>query len=442
MASIILPANDWRPRKYQEPLWKYLENGGKRAIALFHRRAGKDEIALHWTACSAMQRTGNYWHLLPQAAQARKAMWEAVNPHTGLRRIDEVFPKEIRETTREAEMMIRFVNGSTWQVVGSDNFDSLVGSPPVGIVLSEYALSDPRAWAYFRPILAENGGWAIFPYTPRGNNHGKTLFDAASANGEWFAQRLTADDTGVFTPEFLKREREDYIRENGREDGQRLFDQEYHCSFAAAVRGAYYAAYIEQARTDKRVGKVPHDPAIEVGTVWDLGIGDSTSIWFYQQVGREVRLIDYYEASGVGLDHYAKELRSKPYTYKHTAAILPHDAEAKELGTGKSRQEVLTSLGIRSEIAPKLSVDDGVNAVRMMLPMCYIDAERCQRGIECLENYRADFDERNKVLRSAPKHDWSSHGSDSLRYLAVTLKRSEARPRDTRRRNRQPGFVV
>lgn len=380
--------------------------------------------------------------MLPQAAQARKAMWEAVNPHTGRRRIDEVFPKELREKTREDEMMIRFINGSTWQLVGSDNFDSLVGSPPVGLVFSEYALADPRAWAYFRPILAENGGWAIFPFTPRGNNHGRQLFDAASADPEWFAQRLTADDTGVFAPDFLCRELEEYKRENGADEGERLFRQEYYCSFSAAVRGAYYASYIERARDEKRIRAVPHDPALEVGTAWDLGIGDATAIWFYQQAGREVRLIDYYEASGVGLDHYVQHMRAKPYTYKATPAILPHDAEAKELGTGKSRQEVLASLGVKSEIAPRLGMDDGINAVRMLLPLCYIDEERCARGIQCLENYRADYDERNKVLRSSPKHDWTSHCCDALRYLAVTLRREEPRLRSARRSNRQPGFVV
>lgn len=422
--------------------WAALERGIKRHVWLFHRRAGKDEMALHWTACAAMQRVGGYWHLLPQATQARKSMWDAVNPHTGRRRIDEVFPKELRETTREAEMMIRLRNGSTWQLLGSDNYDSLVGSPPVGMVFSEYALADPRAWAYFRPILAENGGWALFPSTPRGANHLKVLFEEAQDDPEWFAQRLTVEDTGIFAPEFLAKEREEYIRENGREDGERLFLQEYHCSFSAAIRGAYYATYVENARAEKRIGKVPYDPTIEVGTAWDLGIGDSTAIWFYQQVGREVRLIDHYESSGVGLDHYVKVLREKPYTYKHTAAVLPHDAEAKELGTGKSRQEVLQSLGVRSEIAPKLSVDDGINAVRMMLPLCYMDAEKCQRGIECLENYRADYDERNKTLRSSPLHDWSSHSCDSLRYLAVTLRRAEPKTRATYRRNRQPGFVV
>lgn len=406
---IELPANGWRPRGYQCDLWRYLESGGKRAVTLWHRRSGKDEVALHWTACAAMQRVGNYWTMLPEASQARKAMWEAVNPHTGKRRVDDVFPGDLRAGMRNDEMSIKFKNGSTWQLVGSDNFDSLVGSSPVGMVFSEYALADPRSWAMLRPILAENGGWAIFPSTPRGNNHLKALYEAADADPEWFAERLTVEDTGLFGEEFLARELAEYQRENGREDGERLFRQEYYCSFSAAVRGAYYASYIEQARADKRIGRVPHDPKLEVRTAWDLGIGDSTAIWFFQQAGRETWLIDYYEASGVGLDHYVQMMRAKPYTYAQVAAILPHDAEAKELGTGKSRQEVLAGLGVRSEIAPRLSVDDGINAVRMLLPTCYIDAEKCARGIECLENYRAEFDERNKVLRSAPKHDWTSH---------------------------------
>lgn len=422
MTTITIPANGWQPRQYQMAAWAALESGVKRHAWVWHRRAGKDEMALHWTACSAMQRKGNYWHMLPEASQARKAMWEAVNPHTGLRRIDEVFPKEIRETTREAEMMIRFRNGSTWQLVGSDNYDSLVGSPPIGLVFSEYALADPQAWAYMRPILAENGGWAIFPYTPRGNNHGKSLFDGALDDGEWFAQRLTADDTGVFERGFLARELVEYQRENGDDEGRRIFEQEYFCSFTAAQRGAYYAETVDKARRENRITTVPWDPKVEVGTAWDLGIGDSTAIWFYQQVGAETRIIDYYENSGAGLDHYVKILREKPYTYKNIAAILPHDAEAKELGTGKSRQEVLRGLGVKSEIAPKLSVDDGINAVRMLLQECYIDKTRCHRGIECLEGYRAKYDERRRILQPTPLHDWASHGSDAMRYLAVTLR--------------------
>src|SRR4051812_39424132 len=159
MPTLSLP-NNWAPRGYQKPLWNHLESGGKRAISIWHRRAGKDEVALHWTACAAMQRPGNYWHCLPTYAQSRKAIWSAVNGHTGKRRIDEAFPKEIRAATNEQEMFIRFVNGSTWTVVGSDTYDNLVGAPPVGIVFSEWSRANPAAWAYMSPILSENDGWA------------------------------------------------------------------------------------------------------------------------------------------------------------------------------------------------------------------------------------------------------------------------------------------
>lgn len=149
----------WRPRAYQLALWRYLEGGGLRADVAAHRRWGKDEVALNWTAVAALQRQGAYWHLLPEASQGRKAIWDAVNPHTGRRRIDEAFPPELRSQTKDQEMFIRFRNGSTWQVVGSDNYNSLVGSPPAGVVFSEWALAKPDAWTYLRPILAENGGW-------------------------------------------------------------------------------------------------------------------------------------------------------------------------------------------------------------------------------------------------------------------------------------------
>jgi hypothetical protein len=173
---IRLPHNNWRPRPYQQDLWKYLEKNGKRAVAIWHRRAGKDEVCLHWSAVAAHTRVGVYWHMLPEANQARKAVWDAVNPHSGLRRINEAFPRELRESTRETDMAIRFKSGSLWQLVGSDNYNSLVGSPPVGVVFSEFALADPSAWGYLRPILAENNGWALFITTPRGRNHASTFY--------------------------------------------------------------------------------------------------------------------------------------------------------------------------------------------------------------------------------------------------------------------------
>ena len=417
MSPLRLP-NEWRPRPYQRPLWDFLERGGKRAVAVWHRRAGKDDVFLHRAAVAAHERKGTYWHMLPAANQARRALWEAINPHTGRRRIDDAFPQSVRETTRENEMLVRFLNGSTWQVVGSDNFNSLVGAPPVGIVFSEWPLADPRAWAFLRPILAENGGWAAFGYTPRGANHGKTTLETARTEKAWFAQVLTVADTGVFDEVTLARERRELIKDFGQDQGENLFQQEYYCSFDAAILGAYYMREMAWLEREKRIGRVPWDPAIQVHTAWDLGIGDSTVIWFAQFVGREVRLIDYVESSGVGLSWYANELRNRPYAYGEH--ILPHDAEAKELGTGQSRRETLRTLGVVNvRIIAAQRIEDGIQAARNFLPRCWIDAEKCERGVSALKQYRREFDERHKSFHDRPLHDWTSHAADALRYLAL-----------------------
>ena len=416
---VTLP-NDWRPRPYQLPMWNYLEGGGLRAVGVWHRRSGKDDVALHWTAVAAHQRPATYWHMLPQANQARRAVWEAVDPHTGQRRIDQAFPKELRQTTRENEMLIRFKCGSTWQVLGSDSFDALVGSPPAGIVFSEWALADPRAWSYLRPILDENDGWALFIYTPRGRNHGLTTLDLARDSDDWFGEVLTAHDTSVFNVDRLATIKRELIVENGEADGSALFGQEYECSFSAAIVGSYYAGLMEAADKEGRITGVPYDPAVRVHTAWDLGIGDSTSIWFLQQVGREIHWIDFYESSGVGLDHYAKVLDEKPYTYGDH--LLPHDAGARELGTGKTRVETLASLGLKARVVPRQAVDDGINALRLLLPQSWFDKVKCDRGLEALRSYRREWDEKMATFRPRPLHDWSSHGADAARTAAMGLK--------------------
>lgn len=417
--NVRIPHN-WQPRPYQMRLWRYLESGGKRAAAVWHRRAGKDEVCLHWAAVSAMQKPATYWHMLPLAVQARRAIWEAVNPRTGLRRIDEAFPMAIRETTREQEMMIRFVNGATWQVVGSDNYDALVGSPPYGVVFSEWSLSRPSAWDFIRPILAENGGWAFFIYTPRGRNHGQALLRLAQSEPDWFSEILTVDDTNALPRSVLDKERSELHKLRGPDAGEAVYQQEYYCSFDAAIPGSYYGNLIRQAETDGRMTRIPYDPTIRVTTAWDLGIGDSTAIWFVQQVGREVRVIDYYEASGVGLDHYVKMLGSKPYLYDRH--ILPHDADQSELGTGTTRRETLYRMGLRDTVVlPAIRVDDGINAVRMLLPRCYFDAAKCLRGLDALRQYQREWDERLMDFKQRPLHDWSSHGADGFRYLAQGL---------------------
>ena len=425
MAELLLP-NGWEPRAYQVPLWRYLQSGGKRALALWHRRAGKDDVCMHWAACSAVQRVGNYWHMLPEAAQARKAIWEAVNPHTGKRRIDEAFPKALRQTTREQEMMIRFKNGSTWQVVGSDNFNSLVGSPPVGVVFSEWALAHPAAWAYIRPILAENGGWALFITTPRGRNHAYTMYQGAKDDPSWYAERLAATDTGVFTQAQLDAELAEYTREYGAGNGESLFRQEYLVSFDAAILGAYWGKEIADAERQGRVKSVPVDPLLPVHTVWDLGVGDSTSIWFFQVSGSEIRVVDHYENHGQGLPHYAEILTAKGYRYGDD--WVPHDAKVRELGTGRTRVETLSGLGRKPRLVPDHKLMDGINAARQTLPLVWFDEGRTRNGVEALRQYRAEYDEKTRAYKNTPKHDWTSHAADAFRYLSMAWREIKASP--------------
>lgn len=369
------------------------------------------------------ERQGSYWHLLPQASQARKAIWEAVNPHTGRRRIDEAFPHALRETTRENEMFIRFKNGSTWQVVGSDNFNSLVGSPPVGLVLSEYALSNPSAWSYLRPILLENGGWALFIYTPRGKNHGHALLQSAKSSPGWFWEVSKVSSTQAISAADLIAEEREMIRENGMEHGRALFLQEWECSFEAAIMGAYYGLDMMRAQEEGRIRSVPYNPNLPTYTAWDLGYRDDTAIWFYQVIKGEVHVIDYEARSGLGVEQLCEVVTSKPYHYaKHW---LPHDAKAKTLAAGGKAivEQMAEFLEFRNlAIVPDLSVQDGIQAVRKMLAHCWFDETACEQGLECLRQYQREYDDGKKAFRESPRHDWTSHGADAFRMLAIAWK--------------------
>lgn len=416
---IQFPANGWRPRPYQQPLWDFLEAGGKRAAVAWHRRSGKDDLALHWTAVSALTRIGDYWHMLPEAAQARKAIWEATDPHKHMRRIDIAFPKEIREVTRNNEMMMRLKNGSSWSVVGSDNFNSLVGTPPVGVVFSEYALSNPLAWALLRPILAENGGWALFLSTPRGRNHFYTMMRGGP---EWFTQILTADDTGVFTPEQLAAERAEYVRDHGIQEGPAYFKQEYYCSFEAPLFGSVYGTWIDDLEKKGKITSVPYDPNLKTITAWDLGKRDATSIWIVQlaKYGGEVRIIDHIEGSRRMMQSYIQELKEKPYTYFHH--IFPHDIEHEEYMTEGTRLDVAESLGIKpNTVVPRGKIEDRIQAARSLFPRCVFDAEKTEAGLNGLRNYRWIRDHKRQDWSNEPDHDWASHSADAFGYLAQGL---------------------
>ena len=427
--------NNWVPRDDQRNLWDYLEKGGNRAVEVAHRRWGKDDVALHHTAVAAMETVGNYWHMLPKYNQARKVIWDAVNPKTGKRRIDEAFPAEIRKHTRRQEMAIEFVNGSIWQLVGSDNYDAYIGSPPVGIVLSEWAVANPMAWGFLSPILEENHGWGLFIYTSRGNNHGRTMFEHAQKTEGWFFEKLSAENTPVFTKDQLKTIKQEYINIYGLELGIALYNQEYLCSWEGAVLGAYVASQITQAREEGRISKVPYNPNIEVDTAWDLGIDDSMSIWFFQPIGKAFHVIDYYESVGYGLAHYAKVLKDKGYFYGNH--WMPHDVSQREMTNSeiaKSRKEVAEGLGIKPIQVVKRArnmdtiIQVHIPAMRSIISQCWFDEDKCKDGIMALENYRAEYDEEKKVLSNRPVHDWSIHAADAFRTFAVGYKHKDILP--------------
>lgn len=427
MSEITLP-HEWEPRAYQQALWRYMHSDrrGKRAIAIWPRRHGKDDVALHFTACAAMERVGVYWHLLPQQNQARRAIWNAVNPHTGRRRIDDAFPHQLREKTVDDEMFIRFKNGSTWQVIGSDNYDALVGTPPIGVIFSEWALSNPQAWSLVRPILLENGGWSMFITTPRGRNHAKRMFDMALESEGWFAEHFTSLETGVFTSQGLANEKAELISERGEADGSALFEQEYMCSWSAALPGAYYAHIIDRLEKDGALTRVPHDPAKQVHTAWDIGANDMTVIWFFQKTVYGWNVIDYIANTSVGIDWYVKQVREKPYIYGEH--LLPHDAEDKRVTNidAGSIEDQVSDLGLKNvRVVPRTtSVANDINEVRKVLPTCVFDKERCAHGIDAMRSYRRVWDEKLRAYKDHPLHDWASDPADAFRTFAM------GKPRD------------
>lgn len=431
---VTLPHN-FTPRPYQKNLWRYLANGGKRAVACYHRRAGKDQVMLHYCAVAAHERVSNIFYCLPEYSQARKVIWSAVNPHTGMRRIDEAFPDAICAAKREQEMQIVFKNGSTWQLVGSDAYDALMGSSPSGVVFSEYALANPTAWAYIRPILLENNGWAAFISTPRGKNHFKSICDMAEKSKGWFFERLTAEQTGVFTAEELENELSEYQSQYGDEFGRSYFEQEYLVSFESAILGSIWGDCVAKATREGRITAVPHQEGIPVHTAWDLGYTDSTACWFFQMVYGEVHVIDFFEEHSKGIEYYADLLkkRARELGYQYGTHFLPHDARARTLAAGgKSIQQQLQAHRVgRIVIAPRLDVEEGIQAGRATFPHVWMDAERCDKGIEHLRNFKREWDDEKKVFSMKPVHDRASHAASAWRTMSLVWKGQRVKPVET-----------
>jgi phage terminase large subunit len=376
-----------------------------------HRRAGKTVACIHDLQRQALRCPRvrpRFAYLSPFLRQSKAVAWDYLRAAMSSARV-------AGATVHESELRVDYPGGAQVRLYGADNPDAMRGIYLDGIVLDEYADMDPRVWSEIvRPALADRRGWAVFIGTPRGRNAFFELWRRSQTEEGWFSMMLKASQSGLIPDSELELARRDLTEEQ--------YAQEFECSFDAAVVGAYYGKLMARAEAERRVAGVPYDPAAPVWTAWDLGIRDATAIWFAQVIGREIRIIDYYEASGVDLGHYVREINARPYAC--AGHIVPHDAQAKELGTGKSRLEVMESLGLRPiTLAPLHRVEDGINAVRMFLPKCWFDARKCARGIDALKLYRAEYDDKLQALRPHPVHDWTSHAADSFRYLALTLDR-------------------
>lgn len=379
------------------------------AVLVAHRRAGKTVSCVNELVKGALtcdKPKPRFAYIAPLFKQAKDVAWEYLKEYTA------VIPgRDVNET----ELRVDLPNGGRIRLYGADNPDSLRGIYLDGVILDEYADMRPSIWTeVIRPALSDRIGWATFIGTPKGHNDFWKKWQESENDPAWLRILLKASETGIVNPAELEAARKDMSEDE--------FAQEFECSFTAAVRGAYYAKDLEQADKEGRLTRVPVEK-IETHTAWDLGIDDSTAIWFYQQVGREVRIVDYYESSGVGLEHYAQVLKEKGYLYgKH---YLPHDAEVKELGTGRSRVETLDSMGVRADVVKMQRVEDGINAVRQLLPRCWFDAERCKQGVEALRLYRKEWNDKTQTFRMNPLHDWTSHAADAFRYLALSIKDSQ-----------------
>jgi phage terminase large subunit len=426
--EITLPVLE--PRSWQQEVLAAWSAGVKRLVVVVHRRSGKTSLLLALLSMAMVQRVGTYYYVTPHFVTGRRILWDALD-HAG-RPMRDAFPRELVAGTNETEMQIRLRNGSVFQILGADQADRLRGTNPVGIAFDEYSqMPGSEAWDLTRPILAENGGFAVFAFTPFGRNHAHALYEQARRNPDWFTTRKTVDDTRrdapgesggpIVTAAQIAQD----IREGMPKE---LAEQEYYTSFTAAMPGAYYAPALEDAERAGRLRRVPWEPTLPVTTAWDLGIDDVTAIVFAQQSGPEVRIIDYLEQSGEGLAHYAKRLQEKPYRYAEH--VLPHDADVRELGTGKTRAEVLRSLGLSAvRVLPQLLVADGIEQARLLLPKCYFDLDTCRPLVRALESYRKDWDEERKTFALRPRHDWASHGADAFRYLALGLRPGRLAPR-------------
>jgi len=438
--KIIVPYK-FKARSYQQNIFKQVGSDIhklKRGVAVWHRRSGKDKTFLNFDIREMHYRIGAYYYIFPTLTQGRKIIWDGID-RDGFKFMDH-FPREMVQSKNKSDMQVKLKNGSIFQIVGTDHLDSIIGTNPVGVIFSEYSLQNPIAWDFIRPILSENGGWALFNYTFRGKNHGWDLYEMARQNDKWYCELLTVTDTKredgtpVISSEAIDEERQAGMDED-------LINQEYYCDPSATDKGAFYSDQLKWIDENNRVREVNYEPDLLVMTFWDIGRTDYNSIWFTQKAGEEIRIIDFYQNHNKGIDHYidfilgekntdGRRVGGLPYKkYKHWA---PHDIKVTEYTSNQSRIEYARLNGVDFNVVPDISIQDGIDAGRRVLKYCYFDNKIGKRtsdngehgvnfGLNALRSYRKLFDEKRKTYKDIPHHDWASHPADAFRYLSIGI---------------------
>lgn len=423
--SVQIVSTGYTPRPLQALIHKSLKRFN---VLLCHRRFGKTILGLNEMLDQALRNKNKrpqYAYIAPTFGQAKKVAWENLRQFAGGIPGVQFHETELRCTIPRPATGDEIVI----YLFGAENYDAIRGMYLDGVILDEYADMHPDVWGkVVRPLLVDRNGWAIFIGTPKGSNHFYDMYVKARDNADWYAGIFKASETGVISDEELEAARS--------EMSESEYEQEFECSFAAALTGAYYGKEMEKLERTGKIMSVPYDPILPVTTAWDLGIDDSMVIWFVQQYGREIRVIDYIENSGTGLDWYVGELKARGYNYHEH--LLPHDVQVRELTSGRSRLESLKKMGLRNiRTVAKIPVVDGINAVRLVLPKCVFDKDACLRGVDALKNYERKWDSKNKIFQQTPNHNWASHGADAFRTLAVGLREEAPNERDARRLPRQ-----
>lgn len=419
--KIILP-HKFEPRPYQLEALESLDNGVKRAVICWARGLGKDLFALNYLIKKAWEEPGVYLHCFPNYNQAKRAIWKSVHTtHTGeaISYLDHI-PECLIKHKNSSEMIIEFMNGSIYALMGLDgkNAQRARGMNPTFVILSEYAFMDPESWRTLEPRVKQNKGTAIFISTPNGQNHFYDLYNHAKKDSSYYSSLVTVEDAGTLTEEDIEQLRQEGVPED-------FIQQEYYCSFQRGAEGSYYGKQIQKARDDNRVCDLPIIPDLPVHTSWDIGIGDSTSIFCFQALRNGTyHFIYYYENQGEGLEHYIKHLNDfkKNNDIEFGTHLVPHDMQNKEFTSGVDRIQTAKTFGFDMTVVPRKPIDEGIQATRSILALCYFDIKKCSHGLKCLDFYRKKWNDSLKCYYNEPLHDKWSHGADSFRYAASGIK--------------------